>query len=177
MTWFTLALLLLVALVLVALVAGRRIPREHVAAVSAMYQAPPAEVWAMISQPAQAAAWRTDLKAVDMLPAIDGRFRWKETSRHGVVAYEMVSQQPMVSQVTRITDDTLPYGGQWEYHLAPNGNGTVLSITERGFVNPVIFRLLSRTVFSLTGTMEAYHRSLAAHLGEPAHITSIATDL
>lgn len=175
MTWFTLVLLLLVGVVGVVVVSARRIPREHVAAVSAAYQASPAEVWALISQPAQAAAWCSDLTSVEMTPVIDGRMQWKETSRHGVISYEMVSQQPTVSQITRITDVTLPYGGHWEYHLVPSGNGTVLSITERGFVNPLIFRLLSRTVFSLTGTMQAYHRSLAARLGEASQITSITT--
>jgi uncharacterized protein YndB with AHSA1/START domain len=175
MSWFILAPLLLAGLAAAAVFVGRQIPRDHVAAVSATYQATPTEVWALISQPEQAAAWRAELKRVELLPPIDGRLQWKETSRHGVVSYEMLRQQPMVSQVSRITDDTLPYGGQWEYHLAPQGSGTVLSITERGFVKPALFRLLSRTVFSLTGTMEAYHRSLAARLGEPSHITSIIT--
>lgn len=176
MFWLALAALLLTGIVAAAFVRGRRIPRDHVAAVRAAYLAPPADLWALISHPEQAASWRSDVKAAELLPNVDGRLRWKETSRHGVIAYEMVAQQPMVSQITRITDESLPYGGQWEYQLTPVGTGTILSITERGFVNPIFFRLLSRTMFSLSSTMEAYHRSLAARLGEPSNITLIAAD-
>jgi hypothetical protein len=66
--------------------------------------------------------------------------------------------------VTRITDDSLPYGGQWEFTLTPDGDGTILTITERGFVTPAFFRLMARYVFGFTRTMVQYHRTLAAAL-------------
>lgn len=172
MKWVILAVIVVALLVTTALAIGSRMSRDHVATVRARYAASPARVWEKISDPAQAASWRSDLKRVEMLPPHDGRIAWRETSGNGEITYEMVAQKPMESQVSRIIDETLPYGGQWEYRLTPDGSGTELTITERGFVKPALFRFLSRTVFSLTSTMEAYHRSLAGTLNEPSRIMS-----
>ncbi len=156
-----------------AVIAGSRMPRDHVAAVRGIYKAAPAAVWALISDPAQSASWRGDVKRVDVLPTGNGRLAWKEMTDRGVTTYEMVSQEPMISQISRITDEKLPYGGQWEFRLTPVAGGTELLITERGFVKPAITRLLARTVFSPTKSMVAYHQSLANRLRERAQITTI----
>jgi hypothetical protein len=72
--------------------------------------------------------------------------------------------------VTRISDDTLPFGGRWVYELAADDaagtTGTRLTIREEGFVKNPIFRALSRTVYSLSSTLEKYHRDLGARFGE-----------
>lgn len=172
MKWVILAVIVLAVLVTTALVIGSRMSRDHVATVRGRYAASPSRLWEKISDPARAASWRSDVKRVEMLPPRDGRIAWRESSGTGDITYEMVEQKPMESQVSRITDETLPYGGQWEYRLTPDGSGTELTITERGFVKPALFRFLSRTVFSLTSTLEAYHRSLAATLDEPSRIIS-----
>jgi uncharacterized protein YndB with AHSA1/START domain len=158
---------------ILAVIAGGRMPRDHIAAVRGTYAAAPAQVWALISDPAQAASWRTDVKRVDMLPTNDGRVAWKEMTGNGVITYAMVAQEPMVSQISRITDERLPFGGQWEFLLTPRGSGTELLITERGFVKPALMRLLARTVFSPTKSMETYHRSLALRLQERPQITTV----
>ena len=66
----------------------------------------------------------------------------------------------------RIADDTLPFGGTWTYELAPEGAGTRLTITEDGVVRNVVFRFLSRWVFSHTATLEKYLRALGRKFGE-----------
>ncbi len=173
MTFLAVVFVMIAVTAVLAVVAGSRIPRDHVAEVRAIYDAAPAAVWALISDPTESAAWRSDVKRVDLLATADGRLAWKEMTAHGVTTYEMVSQEPMVSQVTRITDESLPYGGQWEFLLTPAGTGTELLITERGFVKPAIMRLLARTVFSPTKSMIAYHQSLANRLSERAQITMV----
>ena len=40
-------------------------------------------------------------------------------------------------------------------------------------MKPAIMRLLARTVFSPTKSMEAYHKSLALYLGEQPQIVTI----
>ncbi len=159
---------------ILAVIVGKRMPRDHVAAVYGIYNAAPEAVWALISDPTQSATWRGDVKRVDKLPRTDGRLAWKEMTDRGVTTYEMVAQEPMVSQITRITDEKLPYGGQWEFRLTRRGAGTELLITERGFVKPAIMRLLARTVFSQTKSLVAYHQSLANRLRERAQITTVA---
>jgi hypothetical protein len=172
MKWLALAVLVVGLSVATAWFIGTRMSPDHIARVAARYSASPDALWAKISDPSNAASWRKELTKVDVLASGNGKFAWRETAGRDVITYEMESQSAPKSQVTRITDESLPFGGQWEYELTPDGNGTVLKITERGFVRPALFRVLSRTVFSLTSTMETYHRSLAAALNEPSRITS-----
>ena len=47
---------------------------------------------------------------------------------------------------------------------APEAGGTRLTITEDGFVKNPVFRLLSKTVFSPTASLERFLADLGAHL-------------
>jgi uncharacterized protein YndB with AHSA1/START domain len=154
-----------VSVFFVSMIASR-IPMDHRATVRAHFAAPPDRVWAIIHDPLAAATWRADIKTVERRPDIDGRLAWRETGKHGAIDYVMDDAQAPTRQTTRITNTDLPYGGKWEYTLTAAGGGTDLSITERGFVKPALFRLLSRFVFGYTATLEAYLRALGTHLGE-----------
>lgn len=155
-----------VGLLVLAMLIGTLLPRDHVATVRARYAASPAAIWALIADPATAPSWRPGLKSVEFLSPVDGRPAWRERSRSDSVNYLITEWDPPRRLVSRITSDNLPWGGQWEYSLVPSGPGTELSITERGFVNPALFRFLSRFVFGHTSTMEKYHRALGTKLGE-----------
>jgi hypothetical protein len=168
MPWTAILVVLgiLVALVGVAIIVGSNLPREHVATVRARYVAPPTAVWALISDPYSAGSWRKDVKRVEKVPDINEHPAWKEESGFGLITYELVESTVGVSRTTRIADESLPYGGQWEYRLTPSGSGTELVITERGHVKPALFRFLSRYVFGYTGTLNTLMTELGAKLGE-----------
>jgi uncharacterized protein YndB with AHSA1/START domain len=157
---------ILVALVVIALVIGSNLPREHVAVVRTRYAAPPAAVWSLLSDPSAAPTWRKDVKRVEKIPDINGHPAWKEESGFGLITYELVESTDSVSRTTRIADETLPYGGQWEHRLAPAGSGTELTITERGFVKPALFRFMSRYLFGYTATLKGLMTELGTKLGE-----------
>jgi hypothetical protein len=157
---------ILVAVVVIALVVGSNLPREHVAVVRTRYAAAPAAVWNLLSDPAAAPDWRKDVKRVEKIPDINGHSAWKEESGFGLITYELVESTEGVSRTTRIADETLPYGGQWEFRLAAAGMGTELVITERGFVKPALFRFMSRYLFGYTGTLKGLMTELGAKLGE-----------
>lgn len=156
----------LLALVVVAILIGSSLPREHVAVVRARYAAPLAAVWALLSDPYAASTWRKDVKRVEKLPDINGHPAWKEESGFGLITYELVESTEGVSRTTRIADESLPFGGQWEHRLTPSGSGTELVITERGHVKPALFRFLSRYVFGYTSTLKGLMTELGTKLGE-----------
>ncbi len=116
-------------------------PRDHLATVRAHYPRPIDVVWGKILERA--------LQPAD--PPV-----------------EIIERTAPTRLVTRITDDSLPYGGQWEFTLTADGDGphagTLLTITERGFVKPAFFRLMARYVFGFTRTMIQYHRTLGTAL-------------
>ena len=166
MKWILIAVGLLVVLIALGGFVGSRLPRDHVATVRAKYRARPEAVWAVIGDPGKAMEWRKDLKSIEPLPAVDGKVAWREVSGAGKVSYVMADWDPPRRMTTRITDDALPYGGQWEFSLTPSEGGTELSITERGFVKPALFRIMARLFFGFTSTLEGYHRSLGGKLRE-----------
>jgi hypothetical protein len=136
-----------VALALLAAVVGALLPRDHVAARRATFARPPAEVWQAV----------VELAAASDVP----------------VAIEV--DDPPRLRITRISDDTLPFGGRWIYQLEPVGDGTRLTITEDGWVGNPIFRLV--TAIAPNATKTKFLRALADKLGvavevEPAEPAS-----
>jgi hypothetical protein len=132
----------LAALVLVVAVIGWRLPRDHVAARSATFRARPEVIFAHLAS--------LEIGARDDVPIA------------------IVEQRPPDRLVTRIADPNLPFGGTWTFELTPDGGGTRLTITERGYVSNPIFRVIARVVLGHDATMDAYLRELAARLGETA---------
>lgn len=162
-------LLVLAALVLVIavlVVLGLFIPRDHVASRSAVFDAPPERIWAILVDTATAPEWRTGLKSVEALPSADGKRRYRETSGFGAITYVVEEERPPERLLGRIADEGLGYGGSWTWDLSREGPRTRVTITERGFVTNPVFRVLARFVFGYGKTMEIYLRDLARQLGD-----------
>lgn len=144
-----------IALVSVVVVAiGAMLPKGHVASAARALSAPPSTVFAIVTDVARYAEWRTDVKAVDLVSA--SPLRWRERGANGVVAYEMREQHPPDRLVVGIADPTLPFGGTWTYELQQTAAGTHLAITERGEVRSPVFRFVSRFFLSQTATLERF---------------------
>jgi hypothetical protein len=130
------------ALVLVVAAIGWLLPRDHVAARAATFRARPEAIFAQIAS--------LEIGARDDVPIA------------------IVEQHPPHRLVTRIADPNLPFGGTWTFEITPDGGGTRLTITERGYVSNPIFRVVSRFIMGHHATMAAYLRELAVRLGEAA---------
>jgi len=164
--WLLVVLGVLVTLVAVVAGIGALLPREHVATLSARFQQPPEKIWQAISDYPSFTSWRPGLKSVEALPEKNGWPQWKETWSDGtVMPLEMMEFVPPQRMVTRIADPALPFGGTWTYELKPDGAGCTLTITENGYVNPALFRFMSRFIFGHTSTIDDYLRALAKKFG------------
>jgi hypothetical protein len=149
----------IVVLIAIAAIIGALLPKEHTATRSAVIRKPLRDVHATIRDFASAPTWRGDVQRVEIL----GPTRFREHGKQGAVTYDVVEDTPN-RLVTRIADQNLGYSGSWTYRLEPEGESTRVTITEDGVVSNVIFRCMSRFVFSNTATMEAYLAALAKHL-------------
>jgi hypothetical protein len=145
---------------------GLALPRGHVAARAATLPRSPEEVWRALTELDAQVAWRRGLRRIEH---VDAR-RFREHTAQGTILFEIVEDRPRELRITRIADDRLPFGGRWIYELAPTADGTRLVVTEDGFIKNPVFRLLARTVFSTTATMERFLTDLGAHLGAPARV-------
>lgn len=148
MKW--LLLILMIPVIVVAI--GAMLPKEHVATGKVLLNASPADVFALIAGPS---TWR-GLK-YELLT--ESPLKWRETD----ITYERVETVPPTRLVNRIADPKLPFGGTWTYEIAPQANGTELTITEHGEVYNPIFRFVSRFIMGHTATIEKYQHDLSAH--------------
>jgi hypothetical protein len=144
---------------------GAALPRAHVATRAARFPVGPDALWATLIDVAGYPRWRTDIRAVEMLPAEPGQLAWRERARHGSVSYAMTNATAPVRLTTTITDPSLPYGGSWELAITPDGDGARLVVTEYGVVRNPLFRFVSRFVLGHTATLDAYLSALGRHHG------------
>lgn len=154
----------LAAIVIIVAAVGFALPVKHTAVREARYRRSPAEVFAVITDAKEFPGWRPSVKKVEILPAPEGRRRFRETGSDGSILYEVEETAPNTRLVTRIADPSLPFGGTWTYELTPDGGSTILRITEDGEVYNPIFRFVSRFVMGHTATIDRYLLDLAKRL-------------
>jgi hypothetical protein len=140
---------------------GWFLPVGHVASRSASFTRPPQDIYAAVSDVAAYPRWWSELSQVEMLPATNGRVRFRQHTSSGPLVMEVVESVPPSRFVTRIDDPDQPFGGTWTFELTPDAGGTRLTITERGEVYDPLFRFLSRFVFGHTGTIDSFLTALS----------------
>ena len=95
----------------------------------------------------------------------------RETTRDGeTIIYELLDRITPRSIQRRIATENLPYSGTWTYSLQPNGDFTIVRITEDGQVYNPVFRFMSRFVLGHTRTMDAYLRALGKATGQEVEV-------
>ena len=158
----------LVLLIGIIALIGSTLPKTHDVSRSIFLHKSPQDVYGVIRDFGSAPKWRTDVKQIDVETSPGGPVYFREVGKHGAVNYELAEDVPAQRMVTRIRDTDLGYSGQWTYTLSPENGGTRVTIREDGEVSNVLFRFMSRYVFSQSSTIETYLTSLATHFGENA---------
>jgi uncharacterized protein YndB with AHSA1/START domain len=166
MRWLLVILAAVAGVVLLVVVVGMLLPKEHTARSHATINAPPDSVWRALTDVAAFPAWRDDVSRVEMLPSANGRKGWREIGKHGAITFEESAADPPRRLVARIADPTLPFGGSWTYDVASEAAGSRVTITEDGVVHNPVFRFMSRFVFGHHATQEAYLRALGRKFGQ-----------
>jgi uncharacterized protein YndB with AHSA1/START domain len=170
MKWILLSVAFLVLLGGTVAVIGLLLPRDHVASTSTRIDAPPESVWQALVNVNEYPRWRPDVRSVDIL-STEGALRWREHTRQGAMTFERAEEERPRRLVSRIADETLPFGGTWTYELAPEAQGTRLTITERGYVTNPMFRFMARFVFGHHRTQEDFLRALGQRFGHQVALT------
>jgi uncharacterized protein YndB with AHSA1/START domain len=152
------------AIVLMLVVIGWSLPRDHHATSEATLRTSPQSVYRLITDVDRFPEWRSGLKSVERVPDSAGKNRFREVGGDGTILYEVESAVPNQRLVTRIADPSLPFGGSWTYELIPRGDSTTLRITEDGEVYNPIFRFVSRFVMGHTATIDRYLKDVRRYM-------------
>jgi uncharacterized protein YndB with AHSA1/START domain len=141
-------------------VIGAALPRRHSASRTARLPVPPDTVYALLADVDRHASWRTTLKSLERLPDRNGLPAWVETTgtQRISLCFERMERPGLL--VSRITDESLPFGGTWTYRIAAVPDGSDLTITEDGEIRNTIFRFMARFVFGYTATMDGFLKSV-----------------
>ena len=153
-----------VALAALALTVGFLLPIRHTATASRTVAGSAEEVWETITSVEEFASWRTDIERAVPLEPIEGWPAWREEGPSGTLTFAMTAAEPGHRLATRIVDDGLPFGGTWTYVLEPVADGTLVTITEDGFVTNPVYRLVSRFFIGHESTMNTYLDALEARM-------------
>ncbi len=162
MRWVIIVVVGLLVLVAIVALIGALLPQGHVASRSRVLAHPAEQVFAAISDVRRYSEWRPGVREVTVLS--EKPLRWRENGSSGKVEFELTESDPPRRQVVTIASKDLPFGGRWNYELAPDGAGTCLTVTERGEVYNPIFRFMARFIFGYSKTIEDYLAALDVYL-------------
>ncbi|MFO1078214.1 MAG: SRPBCC family protein [Planctomycetota bacterium] len=166
MKWYWVVALSLLALLLLLLVVGALLPVTHQASCCVRLRQPAAVVFAALTDVAALPSWRKDLRSVELLEPVDGLPRWREESGFGSMEVQIEELVPERRMIGRIAVPGGAFGGTWTWRLDPDGDGTLLTVTENGEIHSVVFRALSKFVFGHETTLRGYLVQMAAKFGE-----------
>jgi uncharacterized protein YndB with AHSA1/START domain len=155
----------LAGMVLLVILIGWMLPVAHVASASATLSEPADAVYAMVSDVASYPKWWSDMSRVDVLPAVEGRPRFRQHLGSDAVVIEVVEATAPTRFVTRIADPDQPFGGTWTLAIAPSTTGSTLTVTERGEVYNPVFRFVSRFVMGHTATINSFLQAVQRATG------------
>jgi len=168
MRWVLVVLAILVGLVIVVVVIGELLPKNHSATRAADFHQSPEAIWSAITDYAKFPEWRKSVVRIEALEPVNGQPSWREFDNRGnAIPFEIVEAAPGQKLVTRIADPSLPFGGTWTYVLVRQPDGsTLLRITEDGEVHNPVFRFVARFFIGYTKTMEDYLHALGGKFSE-----------
>jgi uncharacterized protein YndB with AHSA1/START domain len=160
--------LVLVGLAALVVMVGTFIPREHSVSVRARYARPPGEVWKVLTDVEAIPTWRPSIRSVQRKHDVDGKPVWVERLRRFDLPLEVTEWVPEKRMVASIADDAgkLPFGGTWTWTLREVPDGTEVTLTENGFVDQPLFRVVAHFVLGHSRSMESYLRDLGTRFGE-----------
>lgn len=149
---------------------GAHLPYNHTVSVTGVVPAPPAKVFALITNVAKGADWRPGVKSVTVLQPDQGRDHWVEHLGYGqfMTFLALRTEPPMLREV-KLNDPRVSYGGTWIYELSPGpaSGTTTLHITEAGYIGPPVYRFAMAHVFGPTHNLDQYMKDIQAAAAKP----------
>jgi uncharacterized protein YndB with AHSA1/START domain len=163
MKWILIIALIIAVPLMLVVVTGAMLPKNHTVSRTTTLRQPPEAVWSLISGPP---TWRPDVRSYEVLAPREGHRMWRETDKRGQsITYEAIESAPPRRLVTRIADAKLPFGGTWTYEIAPTTEGCSLTITENGEVYNPVFRFVSRFIVGHAAAINAYLKTVQSQAG------------
>ena len=159
---------LIVAVLGVVTAIGWKLPAEHRIAREAELPHGPEIVWTAISDFPALPGWMPGIRRVHRLDATEGRERWLYETAEGDMTIEVVTRSAPTELTIRSVSSDLAFGGTWTHRISPANAGSLLSITEHGWISNPFFRFMYRYPFARATMPDEALVALRRHLERPA---------
>ncbi len=141
---------------------GAVLPRDHVASGSAVVPASADEVWRLVRTVSEIPSWRKGVSKVDGVEGeVGSASAWTEHHGTGPLRLIHVGSEAGRRLEMRIDETGQPFGGTWTVELSPEGAGTRVRVTERGFVKLPPFRFVAKFLIGHRASLVSYLRDLS----------------
>jgi len=153
------AIVAFVVLPIVVYLWGRGLSERHEATASAHVRAKPDDVMALLTDVRAIPKWRKTVRRVDVV-AKEPVLRFREHGAQGTLELEVAERDAPHRLVIRTAPARrMAFEGTWTYALAPEDDGTRVTLTEHGTVRSPIARVFSTYVL---GHRTHVERTIAA---------------
>lgn len=152
---------------------GRNAPREHVATSRITVAKTVEEVWPLVSDLEGQSDWLDGIESVERITNESGREVFVQHGTLGEVPLIIVENEAPHRFATQVDVGEEQWGGTWRWELTPNEGGCTISITEEGWVDNPLMRLVAAHAMDHHQAMDMVLTNLARHLGEerePEHL-------
>lgn len=156
MKWILIVVGIIICLIAIIYIIGMLLPVKHYATVRDTVSANVDAVWNRLTDVSKFDTWRKNLNSV----TITNDAEWIEISGHDKIPMKFKEKVPSKRLVAGINSKDLPFGGEWVFELEPQGNNTVVTITENGEVYNPIFRFVSKFIMGHETSLKKYMSDL-----------------
>lgn len=146
---------------------GTTLPRTHRATSTITLVASPEAAYATMRDMENLPRWWSDVNRVTRIKGAK-RESWERDMRGGdpvqVEVTSAISGQRFVT--TFLNDSIQGWGGTWTHDVRLTGSGTEVTLTEEGWIEKPLQRVMMKIRGGHHRLLDGYLRSLGAHLGE-----------
>lgn len=162
-------------LVAAVFVYGWRLPEEHGFARRVVLRQAPAEVWAVISDYQGEKDWVPGLEKVESAPPEAGRPAFVVIDEHDVAMRMVVEEEDAPRRMVRhyYEEGDARFDGRWTYELKPAGEGTELTLRERGKFSNAFYRGVAHAVFGADKFVNDYLVALGKKLRQEVTVEKV----
>jgi uncharacterized protein YndB with AHSA1/START domain len=153
----------LIALVGIAVGVGYVLPAGHVATHVVHYAVSPDSVWGIITDFQAQPRWFSGVRSSIRVADINGHPTYREDLDGFKAEMETAEWDPPRRLVRVVHSENAGFRGSWTWLLAPEGDGTRLTLIEQAEVDNPLFRVMI-AMMDETATIRTYADALGARL-------------
>jgi hypothetical protein len=131
------------------------------------------KVFALLADAEGWKSWDPGVTRVETLPPVDGKPACRMTIGRNAMNLVTTRHEPprVLERTIQDTGARPMFSGSWLHEIASDGDGCVITLTERGVIHVPLARAMARKLADPAMYLKRHFKQLAKHFGEEAVIS------